>query len=158
MQQFRQFLLPYYCPKELKNRAELFMIKPKAIDHIVLRTTKYQELIDFYCQVIGCVVERTLPTDVGLTQLRAGASLIDIVDVNATLGKIGGAAPQSTGNNLDHFCLQIEAFDEAELTSYLQSMGVAVGDFEERYGAQGMARSLYLKDIAGNNIELRAAI
>jgi len=133
------------------------MIKPKAIDHIVLRTEQYQALVDFYCEVIGCVVERVLPEDIGLTQLRAGSSLIDIVNVNAALGKTGGPAPQSTGNNLDHFCLQIEQFDERELTAYLQAKGVEVGGFEERYGAQGMGRSLYLKDIAGNNIELRAA-
>ncbi|MFT6585566.1 MAG: catechol-2,3-dioxygenase [Cognaticolwellia sp.] len=134
------------------------MIKPIAIDHIVLRTVLYQELINFYCDVLGCAVERKLPDDIGLTQLRAGASLIDIVDVNSALGKAGGDAPKPTGNNVDHFCLQIEAFDESALKEYLQSKGVAVGDFEERYGAQGMGRSLYLKDIAGNNIELRAKI
>jgi len=134
------------------------MIKPKAIDHIVLRTEQYQELIDFYCEVLGCVVERKLPVNIGLTQLRAGASLIDIVDVNAELGKAGGPAPQPTGNNLDHFCLQIEKFDEQELTSYLQGKGVEVGEFKERYGAQGMCRSLYLQDISGNNIELCAVI
>tara|TARA_R110000744_G_scaffold60565_7_gene125463 strand:- start:10141 stop:10548 length:408 start_codon:yes stop_codon:yes gene_type:complete len=135
------------------------MIKPKAIDHIVLRTAQYQALINFYCDVLGCVVERQLPDDIGLTQLRAGSSLIDIVDViNGELGKVGGPAPKNSGNNLDHFCLQIEAFDEAELKSYLKGKGVEVGEFEERYGAQGMGRSLYLKDIAGNNIELRATI
>ena len=53
----------------------IFMIKPKAIDHIVLRTEHYQALIDFYCQVIGCVVERRLPEKIGLTQLRAGSAL-----------------------------------------------------------------------------------
>lgn len=135
------------------------MIKPKSIDHIVLRTELYQELINFYCEVLGCVVERKLPKNIGLTQLRAGAALIDIVDVvNGELGKSGGPAPEPTGNNVDHFCLQIEKFDEAELISYLRSKGVEVGEFEERYGAQGMGRSLYLKDLAGNNIELRAAI
>tara|TARA_R110000737_G_scaffold352676_1_gene399709 strand:+ start:1680 stop:2096 length:417 start_codon:yes stop_codon:yes gene_type:complete len=135
------------------------MIKPKAIDHIVLRTTQYQALINFYCDVLGCVVERKLPDDIGLTQLRAGSSLIDIVDVvNGELGKAGGPAPRSTGNNVDHFCLQIAAFDEQELKSYLRAKGVEVGEFEERYGAQGLGRSLYLKDIAGNNIELRAVI
>tara|TARA_R110000787_G_scaffold38829_2_gene97630 strand:- start:65 stop:472 length:408 start_codon:yes stop_codon:yes gene_type:complete len=135
------------------------MIKPTAIDHIVLRTAQYEALIDFYCDVLGCVVERVLPDNIGLTQLRAGSALIDIVDVlHGELGKAGGPAPKSTGNNLDHFCLQIEAFNEAELKSYLKSKGVEVGEFEERYGAQGMGRSLYLKDIAGNNIELRAMI
>jgi extradiol dioxygenase family protein len=133
------------------------MIKPRAIDHIVLRTEQYVALIDFYCDVLGCVVERSLTDDIGLTQLRAGSSLIDIVDVNGKLGKAGGAAPKSKGNNVDHFCLQIEAFDEQELKRYLQAKGVEVGEFQERYGAQGMGRSLYLKDIVGNNIELRAA-
>jgi glyoxylase I family protein len=133
------------------------MIKPKAIDHIVLRTERYQDLIDFYCEVLGCVVERSVAGDVGLTQLRAGSSLIDIVDVNKGLGKAGGAAPTATGNNVDHFCLQIEPFDEEALKNYLQNKGVEVGEFQERYGAQGMGRSLYLKDIAGNNVELRAA-
>ncbi|MFT6270986.1 MAG: extradiol dioxygenase family protein [Alphaproteobacteria bacterium] len=133
------------------------MIKPRAIDHIVLRTEQYVTLIDFYCDVLGCVVERSLTDDIGLTQLRAGSSLIDIVDVNGKLGKAGGAAPKSKGNNVDHFCLQIEAFDEQELKRYLQAKGVEVGEFQERYGAQGMGRSLYLKDIVGNNIELRAA-
>lgn len=134
------------------------MIKPSAIDHIVLRTEQYQQLITFYCDVLGCVVERSLSDDIGLTQLRAGSSLIDIVDVNSQLGKAGGSAPKSTGNNIDHFCLRIEKFNEAELISYLKSKGVEVGNFEERYGAQGMGRSLYLQDIAGNNVELRAVL
>ena len=134
------------------------MIKPTAIDHIVLRTDRYQELIAFYCEVLGCVIERSLPDDIGLTQLRAGSSLIDIVDVNATLGKTGGPAPQSTGNNVDHFCLQIEKFDEKALKAYLIGKGVEIGEFQERYGAQGMGRSLYLKDIAGNHVELLAAL
>lgn len=133
------------------------MIKPTAIDHIVLRTDRYRELIDFYCDIIGCTLERETSPEFGLTQLRAGTALIDIVDVHGELGKKGGAAPTATGNNLDHFCLQIEAFDEAELIDWLQSRGVDCGKFVERYGAQGMGRSLYISDIAGNTVELRAA-
>lgn len=132
------------------------MIKPIAIDHIVLRTELYSELIDFYCTVIGCRLERETSAEFGLTQLRAGTALIDIVDVNGDLGKAGGAAPGPTGNNLDHFCLQIEPFDEAVLIAYLQSHGIDYGEFHERNGAQGMGRSLYISDIDGNTIELRA--
>lgn len=134
------------------------MIIPKTIDHIVLRTDRYQELIKFYCSVLGCTLERSTSEQFGLTQLRAGSALIDIVDVNGKLGKTGGPAPRQTGNNVDHFCLQIEPFDESELISYLEGHGIMAGDFEERYGAKGMGRSLYLKDIAGNNIELRASL
>ena len=134
------------------------MIKPVTIDHIVLRTDSYQALIDFYCDVLGCVLERETTKEFGLTQLRAGKSLIDIVDVDGELGKSGGSAPRQTGNNVDHFCLQIEPFEESELQDYLRSCGVEVEGFKDRYGAQGMGRSIYLKDIAGNNVELRAAL
>ena len=58
-----------------------------------------------------------------------------------------------TGNHLDHFCLQIEACDEAELLAYRQSRGVDCGKFQERCGAQGMGRSLEIRDIDGNTID-----
>ena len=134
------------------------MINPVALDHLVLRTDRYRELIEFYCDVLGCSVERTLSESFGLTQLRAGSALIDIVDVDGELGKLGGPPPGETGNNLDHFCLQIEPFEEQALQAYLKDCGVEVGDFEERYGAQGMGRSLYIRDPAGNTVELRAMI
>jgi len=134
------------------------MIKPHAIDHIVLRTDQYQALIAFYCDVIGCTLERETSESFGLTQLRAGNSLIDIVDVNGKIGQMGGPAPHDTGNNVDHFCLQIEPFDEDELSNHLQQHGVEISEFQERYGAQGMGRSIYIKDIAGNNLELRSVI
>ena len=133
------------------------MITPLAIDHLVLRTANYRELIDFYCDVIGCRLERETAPEFGLTQLRAGNALIDIVDVNGELGRNGGEAPGASGNNLDHFCLQIDKFNEAELIDWLRTRGVDCGEFVERYGAQGMGRSLYLSDIDGNTIELRAA-
>jgi len=134
------------------------MIKPHAIDHIVLRTKLYRDLIAFYCNVLGCVVERIVDDGTSLTQLRAGSALIDIVDVEGKLGKLGGPAPQEMGNNVDHFCLQIEPIEESKLKAYLEEHGVACGEFQERYGAQGMGRSLYIKDIAGNNVELRSFI
>ena len=44
------------------------------IDHLVLRTGNAPRLIAFYRDVLGLPIERQ--TDKGLTQLRAGASLI----------------------------------------------------------------------------------
>ncbi len=61
------------------------MIKPKRIDHIVLRTERYRELIDFYCNVLGCTLERKTSNKEGLTQLRAGDSLIDIVNIDGRI-------------------------------------------------------------------------
>ena len=134
------------------------MIKPHAIDHIVLRTDQYQQLVDFYCNIIGCTLERETSKEFGLTQLRAGNSLIDIVDANGKIGKMGGPAPTDSGNNVDHFCLQIKPIDEQKLLQFLRQQGVEVSTFKERYGAQGMGRSIYIKDIAGNNLELRTLI
>ena len=134
------------------------MIKPLAIDHLVLRTANYRELIAFYCEVLGCSRERETAPEFGLTQLRAGNALIDIVDVNGELGRKGGEAPGMSGNNLDHFCLQIDDFNEAELIDWLRDRGVDCGEFVERYGAEGMGRSLYLSDIDGNTVELRAVL
>lgn len=131
------------------------MIKPKLIDHIVLRTDRYRELIDFYCNVLGCELERETPDELGLTQLRAGNSLIDIVSIDGELGKAGGPAPSIEGNNVDHFCLQIEPVEEEALKAHLKKHGVAVEEFQDRVGAQGMGRSIYLQDIAGNTVELR---
>lgn len=132
------------------------MIRIRTIDHIVLRTGQAQKMIDFYCQVLGCTVERTLPEDVGLNQLRAGNALIDIVAADSKLGRAGGAAPSPGGNNMDHFCLQIEPFEEKELLTHLSSHGINAGNFEVRYGAQGFGPSLYIKDPDNNTIELKA--
>jgi catechol 2,3-dioxygenase-like lactoylglutathione lyase family enzyme len=121
----------------------------------VLRTDRYRELIDFYCDVLGCTLERETSDEVGLTQLRAGDSLIDIVNVDGELGKVGGPSSGEKGNNVDHFCLQIEPVGEEALKAYLLENGVEAEEFQDRYGAQGLGRSIYLKDIAGNTVELR---
>ena len=72
------------------------MIRVKMIDHIVLRTQNLERMLDFYSRVLGCPVERRLPTHVGLTQLRAGQSLIDLVDVDSELGRAGGPPPRAS--------------------------------------------------------------
>ena len=134
------------------------MIRIQLIDHVVLRTENVQRLVEFYSSVLGCEVERTLPTDVGLTQLRAGDSLIDIVDVQSELGRAGGGPPQPSGRNLDHFCLRLEAISEEDLRSELKKRGVDAGEFSRRYGAQGFGPSIYIEDPDGNVIELRSEI
>ncbi len=130
------------------------MISIKKIDHIVLRTANPRQMIAFYCDTLGCKLERELK-DFGLAQLRAGECLIDIVDVESELGKQGGGPPTSDSNNLDHFCLQIEPLDEKKLIDYLKSKNVEVSEFEDRYGAEGSGRSIYIKDTDGNTVELK---
>lgn len=56
------------------------------LDHVVLRVRDMQNSLRFYTQVIGCDIAKQRP-DLGLVHLRAGASMIDLVDVNGVLGK-----------------------------------------------------------------------
>jgi len=131
------------------------MIRIRLIDHIVLRTQNVDNMVHFYSKVLGCKVERSLPPETGLTQLRAGLSLIDIVAVNSELGRTGGDAPARSGNNLDHFCLQIEYINEGELRSWLDAQGFGDADLQTRYGAEGFGPSVYISDPDGNTVELR---
>jgi glyoxylase I family protein len=124
------------------------------LDHLVLRVVDLQAMLDFYVGVLGCVVEKEQPA-FGLTQLRAGAALIDLIPVDGPLGRMGGAAPGAEGRNLDHFCLAIDGFDEPALRAYLSERGVEAGESGSRYGAQGQGPSLYLRDPEGNTVELK---
>jgi len=134
------------------------MIRIRMIDHIVLRTENVDRMIDFYSGVLGCRVERSLEPETGLTQLRAGKSLIDLVTVDSELGRAGGGPPSDSENNLDHFCLQIESASPGEISRWLESHGIEHGEVKTRYGAEGFGPSLYLKDPDGNTIELRSEL
>jgi catechol 2,3-dioxygenase-like lactoylglutathione lyase family enzyme len=130
------------------------MFRILQLDHIVLRVNNLQLMLDFYQQVLGCTLERQ-ESDLGLYQLRAGQSLIDLVPVNQPLGQQGGKAPELQGHNMDHLCLRIEPFDAQALHSYLLSKGVSAGPVESRYGAEGQGPSIYIQDPEGNRIELK---
>ena len=126
------------------------------IDHVVLRARDFAELISFYTEVLGCRLERISP-DYGIAQLRAGQSLIDIVDTNGKLGRSGGDAPNHNAENMDHFCLQIAPWDSEQIGDHLRAHGVEVGTVESRYGALGNGPSIYIKDPEGNGVELKGA-
>jgi glyoxylase I family protein len=124
------------------------------LDHVVLRVRDMAAMTAFYCDVLGCHVERRQDA-IGLLQLRAGRSLIDLVDVDGTLGRMGGAAPGPDARNLDHLCLRAEPFDRDAIVAHLQAHGVRIGEFGSRYGADGEGPSQYLFDPEGNLVELK---
>ena len=119
-------------------------MKIKHIDHIVLRAADVDKMMRWYMDVLGCTLEK-IQEQIGLYQLRAGASLIDFVSSNGETG----------GKNLEHFCLTIDGFDGDELTAYLRSKGCNPGPVQARYGADGDGPSLYIEDPEGNVIELK---
>ncbi len=130
------------------------MIQVRSIDHVVLRVRDIQRSLRFYTEVLGCQEERRIE-GLGLYQLRAGTALIDLVDLEKPLGQMGGPAPGEGGRNVDHVALRIEEFSEPELRAHLASHGVEPGDVDQRYGAEGMGPSMYIRDPDGNVIELK---
>ena len=130
------------------------MIRIREIDHLVLRVRDLERMLQFYCVALGCEVERRRD-DIGLVQLRAGRSIIDLVPVDGELGRAGGAAPGVQGRNLDHFCLRVEPFDEPTIRYELETRGIDVGPLCIRYGAEGEGPSLYVADPEGNIVELK---
>lgn len=130
------------------------MFKIRRIDHIVLRVTDLRKMMRFYMEVLGCDLEK-VQEDIGLYQLRAGSSLIDLVPVEGKLGRTGGAAPGAEGRNLDHLCLSVDPFDGDEILGYLRGKGCEAGPVESRYGAEGEGPSIYLADPEGNVVELK---
>lgn len=116
------------------------------LDHVVLRCRDQAAALDFYTRVLGLTEERRL-AQIGLIQLRAGQSMIDLVP-----------APDrpAAGPNVDHFCLGVRAADMKSVAQYLRDRGIEVmGEPVARYGARGMGLSIYVRDPEGNTVELK---
>lgn len=124
------------------------------LDHVVIRARNLEHMAEFYCRAFDCVIERRLPPDLGMVQLRAGQSLIDIVAVDGAIARRSGSAA-SEGRNMDHFCLRVSPFDEAAVRATLRSRGIESPEPATRYGAGGYGRSVYVEDPEGNVVELR---
>ena len=130
------------------------MFRLVAIDHLVLRVVDLGRMLRFYCDALGCTIEKR-QDNIGLIQLRAGSGLIDLVPIDGKLGAAGGAPPGKEGRNLDHFCLRVEPFDEATIREQLARYGYAGGPVEKRFGAEGEGPSIYVTDPEGNVVELK---
>lgn len=116
------------------------------LDHVVLRVRDMDRAIAFYGNVLGALEERRIDS-IGLVQLRAGRSLIDLVPL-----------PEDTDDgeaNMEHFALTVNPFDPDTLREHLSRHGIDAGDVARRYGARGYGPSLYLNDPDGNVVELK---
>src|SRR5436190_20636098 len=83
-------------------------VRISGLDHVVLRVGDLDRAIAFYETVLNCHVERRLDQP-KLVQLRAGASLIDLIPASAS----PGAADDKAGRNMDHFAVRLHGFDAA---------------------------------------------
>ncbi len=115
------------------------------LDHVVLRVADIGRSIAFYEAVLGLHVERRL-AEIGLVQLRAGTSMIDLVP---------RTEDEDDGRNMDHFAVRIAEMDVPALTAHLKRHGIDAGEVRRRYGAEGYGSSIYITDPDGNTVELK---
>ena len=115
------------------------------LDHVVLRVADIDRAIAFYEAVLGLHVERRL-AEIGLVQLRAGTSMIDLVP---------RTEDEDDGRNMDHFAVRIAELDVPALTAHLKRHGIDAGEVRRRYGAEGYGSSIYITDPDGNTVELK---
>ena len=105
------------------------------LDHIVLRVRKREQ------------------AELSLTQLRAGRSLLDLIEVGDQGASTGGA-----DSRLDHFALGVTPFEERALLSHLERHNIDVIEAGPRYGATGEGPAIYVRDPDGNKVELKEAL
>jgi len=127
----------------------------RGLDHVVLLVGDMERARRFYCDVVGCSLDRELP-QYGMAQLRAGRSLIDLVDIGGEEGS-WARPPVEGGRNMDHLCLAADRFDLEKLREHLEAHGVEIAEEGVRYGATGDGYSVYFRDPWGNQIELKDA-
>ena len=125
------------------------MVRVIGFDHVVLNVADVERSLAWYQSVLGLRGER-------VEEWRRGEVLFPSVRIDAhTLIDLLAGAP--TGTNVDHLCLVID--DDAELDRIVASGTwdvVGDGPRDGLFGAQGFARSLYVRDPDGNVVELRA--
>ena len=122
------------------------------IDHVVLLVGDMERATRFYTDVLGCDLDNDLP-QYGMRQLRAGAALIDLVDINSKEG--AWAKPEvAGGRNVDHIALGLGHAEPEAVRRHLAGHGVEIIEEGERTGALGDTLSFYIRDPDGNQIEL----
>jgi catechol 2,3-dioxygenase-like lactoylglutathione lyase family enzyme len=116
-------------------------------DHVVLAVSDVERSLAWYRDVLGLDgvrVEEWRRKEVPFPSVRvSGETIIDLI----ARGADGG------GRNLDHLCLVVEPTD---LVAWAGASGQAIVDGpDRRFGAKGVATSVYINDPDGNTVELR---
>jgi catechol 2,3-dioxygenase-like lactoylglutathione lyase family enzyme len=129
------------------------MPKVTGVDHLVLLVADVERSVAWYVDELGLAPER-------LEEWRDGKVFFPSVRISATsiidILARGAGGPRSDGQrgekNVDHFCLVVDD----DVTELARSGRFEVVDGPDtRWGAQGDATSIYVKDPDGNVVELR---
>ncbi|MEV6566689.1 VOC family protein [Streptomyces kronopolitis] len=121
-------------------------MRVKDFDHLVLTVRDVERALAFYSGPLGLETVRE-------EEWRAGSAPFPSVRISPgtiidlVAGDTGG------GSNVDHLCLVVEPLDWQEVIDS-ERFTVLEGPVG-RYGARGMAQSIYVEDPDGNTVELR---
>jgi catechol 2,3-dioxygenase-like lactoylglutathione lyase family enzyme len=117
------------------------------LDHVVLAVADVERSLAWYTGVLGLAGDR-------VDEWRRDEAPFPSVRVDATtiIDLIPAGGPV-TGRNMDHLCLVV---DPTDLVAWAGEAGLAIVDGPgPRFGAQGTATSIYVRDPDGNTVELR---
>jgi catechol 2,3-dioxygenase-like lactoylglutathione lyase family enzyme len=113
-------------------------------DHLVLRVADVERSVAWYVDELGMPAER-------LEEWRRGEVFFPSIRISPTALIDIIVGPRVDGN-VDHFCLVVE--DDVHALAASGRFDVVDGP-DTRWGAQGDATSLYVRDPDGNVVELR---
>ena len=118
----------------------------RGLDHIVLNVADVERSLAWYTDVRGLAPER-------VEEWRAGEVPFPSVRVDAGC-IIDLFGVDRTGENVNHICLVVDP-GEAEAIAVDGRFDVVTGPVP-RWGARGVASSVYVTDPDGNTVELRS--
>jgi catechol 2,3-dioxygenase-like lactoylglutathione lyase family enzyme len=127
------------------------LVQVIGFDHLVLAVADVERSLDWYTGVLGLAgarVEEWRRGEAPFPSVRVDdTTIIDLVLAS------GRSATPDLRHNLDHLCLVVEPTD---LVTWAKAAGQAILDGPgRRFGAQGVATSIYVQDPDGNTVELR---
>ena len=134
-------------PRVERGRLDVMSgVRASAFDHLVLVCTDVERSLAWYLDELNLAPER-------VDQWRAGEVPFPSVRINreTIIDLIGG---EPAGRNVDHICLVVDAASVEHVTAS-DRFDVVDGP-APRYGARGVATSVYVTDPDGNVVELRA--
>lgn len=121
------------------------MVQAVGIDHLVFNVADVERSVAWYAERLGLAPLR-------LEEWRRGEVLFASLRVDETT-IIDLFQSERSGTNVDHLCVVVENTDLDALAAS-DEFDVISGP-DEVFGAQGMGRSVYVRDPDGNTVELR---
>jgi len=132
-------------------------VRVTGLDHVVLRVSDPMEVLAWYRDVLGLAPERVEQFEAG--EVPFPSVRVDertVIDLLPAGGEPGPDATAAAGRptNMDHLCLVVEGVDFESLAA--DPRFDVVGGPARLWGAQGHAVGVYVRDPAGNVVELRS--